>query len=173
MIHRQVRKLETFPALCVWATVLWVVFGLPLLLFPGAPAWLKTVGALSGVAAIVVWLASARAFASNCRHQPGWHIPILELHAVAVLFIGPFAGLLGACGLAAIGANAFALATALGSVMLIVLGVIIYRDARQRLAVLQRKTAVELARGELAKPKYLRRFPSGLPRDQVPPDRVS
>lgn len=167
LIRRQAKKLETLPSLCVGAVLFGLIFGLPFLAFQ--PAIAGVIFLLS----TALWVALARAFARNCNHQRGWLLLIVEFHAAALLFIAPFHAWFAGCFVLVVyAAGWFSLAFTVAGGLVLAAAVFVYKHARGRLVTLQRGTAVQLARKELAKPKYLRRFPSGLPRDYVSPGDV-
>jgi O-antigen/teichoic acid export membrane protein len=167
LIRKQARKLETLPLLCVGAVLFGLMFGLPFLVVQPA------IAGVIFILAVVCWVAFARAFARNCEHQSGWLMLIAEFHAAALLFIAPFSVWFGGCFVLVVyAAGWFSLVFMVAGSVVLALAIFVYQDARRRLVVLRRGAAVQLARKELAKPKYLRRFPSGLPRDYVAPGDV-
>ena len=163
LIRKQAKKLETLPSLCVGAMLIGPQVGLMLLAMR-----LPWAAAVTVPAVLAAWGACAWAFASHCDYRPGWLIPLAEIHAAAFLFVVPFGMFLG--GFAAwptFGWNWISVTAWPVGLAMLVTGGYVYRDARRRLVVLQRKAAVDLARQELGRPQPIRRFPTGLPRDDV------
>jgi hypothetical protein len=105
-VRRQLRNMETAPAVCVLA----LLVGVPVVLLgalsmipfavPGGSHSYATCGGIAPIICLGVWITSCVRFARYCLHKPGWFDRLLAYHfwalLLAVVIVGAIAG---PCGL--------------------------------------------------------------------------
>ena len=181
LITRELRRMQTGPALCGAAAVALTLWLLPILLLmlhsPASPRKTVAYGLVSALigAAVAAWGVGATRFRSSCRSKPGWIAALATFHCYALLIAAVCLATLlvaAACVSAPLMGVAVSLPPGLAWVTVVptplreVLALLVlpitalfgawwmYRRAKARIAILQREVAATMARSrdESARP---------------------